>query len=118
MPTTPTPPQAKTIKLTLDGRSHQIRIDQLGAKETRMVRQATGMSWRAWLATFETDFDSDSVAVLLWMARVRAGEDRLTLEEVEDHLGYQSDLLVELVDDDESDVPDNVVEQFFGDAGS
>lgn len=106
-------PEARVIQVTLDASSDrptvwEVDITEIGAREARMVRQATRIPWSQWLQTFDNqaEFDVDSVAVLVWVARMRAG-DHVALEAVEADLDYRSDVKLRLLDPDN---PDPVVE--------
>lgn len=99
-------PEPRVIQVTLDAGSdrptvYEVDITEIGAREARMVRQATRIPWSQWLQTFDNpnEFDVDSVAVLVWVARMRAG-DQVALETVEKDLDYRSDVKLALLDPD------------------
>lgn len=108
MPNKTTTKQASPIvRLTWetgDGtRTVDCDIAAIGPREAMAVRRETGIPWMQWLLTFENieTADVDSIAVLLWVARLRSGE-QVTLDHVMEGLDYTSNITIERVDAQDS----------------
>jgi hypothetical protein len=75
----------KVILLNLDGETHRLVLADLGPREAVMVRKLrVGRSLAGLLATMldEEQADLDVPCILVWLARVKAGENRLTFDQV------------------------------------
>lgn len=82
-----------------DAKSADCEIRAVGPKIAMAVRRETGIPWAQWLLTFEdlTTVDIDSVAVLIYVARLQSGQD-VTFDEVMDGLDYTSNVALERID--------------------
>jgi hypothetical protein len=72
------------FRVTIGPDVHVLRTADLGPGDDHMVRRITGRPLSQYL-TADT-FGLDSVAVIIWMARRKAGEKRLTLQRVMDEM--------------------------------
>lgn len=90
---------AVTIKV--DGEIYTFRPTEVTARQSGAVRSATGRSLRSVLETAEDDPDIDTIAVLVWLARLQAGERKLSYAEVAESITYG--VQVESVDDEPED---------------
>jgi hypothetical protein len=70
----------KGFRVTLYGERHELHLRDVGPGDAGLVRQTTGRP----LNTYLNDYDLDSMAVILWLARRKAGERKLTLAKVFD----------------------------------
>jgi len=77
----------KALLITVDGVTQRLTIGDLGPKDARLVRKLklgyslTGMLM---LLQDESQVDIDVPCTLWWLARVKAGETKLTYEQAED----------------------------------
>lgn len=83
MATAPTPGHRKRAKrngfrVTLYGEVYELQLRDLGPSDVGLVRQTTGRSLNSYLA----DLDIDSIALIIWLARRKAGEKKLMLAKV------------------------------------
>lgn len=96
------------------GEDFKLRMGDMGAEDRNLVRNQTGRSWGSYIE--ETDLDS--VAVIWWQARRKAGERKLmwrqaakefpSPDEIEDmgddfDFDWYDDLDAELVEEDHAD---------------
>lgn len=68
----------KGFRVTLYGQVNELHMRDVGPSDTGLVRQTTGRSLNSYLS----DMDIDSVGVINWLARRKAGEKKLTLAKV------------------------------------
>lgn len=87
MATAPPPGSARraqteraALRISIKGETRDLVFADLGPRDARMFRKATGMALRTVLD--EEQFDLDSIAALWWLARIRSG-DKVTYDEVE-----------------------------------
>ncbi len=92
--------QSATLRVTWDGRTDEIRLDDVTAAEAGLFRRHVGISLRQ---AFE-DIDVDTMAGLVWLVR-RRENSRLTYEQVARSFTY-ADLAAAMEDtlDDDSAV--------------
>lgn len=88
-------------------REAELHMANITPKDSRMVRQATGLPLEAFVGSIGSMSTAglDTVCVLLWLARMKAGEPKLTLDRVESGFSYANVPEVEVVtpDDDSED---------------
>lgn len=99
--------EAPTIVLTVDGTTVRLNILDVTARQGTAFRLATGRSVRSAFAALEDDADLDTLAGLLWLGRMQAGE-KVAFVDVADSVTYRSEFEVDVeapeVDEDgESD---------------
>lgn len=94
------------IQMRVRDDTHLINFADLGPRDARIFRKATGMPLRTVLD--RESFDIDSICQLVWLHRVRNGEPGLTLEEVEDgfpgYFEFEGNVSIdEVIDGDETE---------------
>lgn len=76
------------IRLKVGDNVYEITAGDLTALDSRALRQQVGMSFPSLMAQAENDFDIDTLAALIWLARRVNGERDLSFEEVAGEVGY------------------------------
>lgn len=97
--------QESGVKVTLDGVDYVVRQGDLNGRLTRELRQQTGCSFQKLITELDTDPDIDSVAALVWLARRIEGE-AVTYDEVAEEVGYDADIDVNTVSQEDAGEPD------------
>lgn len=97
--------QEAGVKITLDGVDYVVRQGDLNGRLTRELRQQTGCSFQKLIKELDTDPDIDSVAALVWLARRIEGE-AVTYDEVAEEVGYDADIDVNTVSQEDAGEPD------------
>ncbi len=96
--------QRVALKITLNGESRQLHMSDLGPAGDRVSRAQTGFPVMPYFNGER--FGSDSILVLWWMARRKAGEPDLRYDEVEKEFPTYADLedveIHEVIEDDDS----------------
>lgn len=83
---------AVVLRMTVDGTTHNLRVNEISALDAAALRRATGMSFAAVMRAAQDDADIDVVAALIWLARRQNGEEHLTYETVAADLDYGAEL--------------------------
>lgn len=73
------------VKITHDGEEYIVKAGDITSQIARRFRREVGMSFRAVMEELDTDPDIDSVAAIVWLARLIRGED-VALDDVS--VGY------------------------------
>ena len=68
------------LVITIGGESHTLHMADLGPEDDMAARRQTGMPISSFIG--DDIFGSDSILVLWWMARRKAGERRLAFSKV------------------------------------
>lgn len=102
----------KAFIITVDGNPVRLTVADLGPKDARRVRQLKlGYSLAGMLAMMqdEAQIDLDIPCTLWWLARVKAGENKLTYEQAEDEFASYEDFAdrVEISVEDDGDEADD-----------
>lgn len=63
------------VKIAHDGEEYVVKIGDVSAQIARRFRREVGVSFRAVLEELSADPDIDSVAAVVWLARLLRGED-------------------------------------------
>lgn len=86
---------------------YTVWFEEVNALLASQLRRATGYSVEGLLQSARAGggADIDVVAALVWLARVQAGEDNLTFEQVAQKITYATKL--DTPDDDEVDDPED-----------
>lgn len=66
-----------------------LRPNEITAKQTAALRRETGVSLQALMKQAETDPDIDTIAALVWLARLQTGET-VAFDDVAAEIGYDS----------------------------
>lgn len=69
------------VKITHDGEAYVVKTGDITAQVARRFRREVGTSFRGVVEELQKDPDIDSVAAIVWMARMIRGED-ITLDDV------------------------------------
>ena len=90
------PQQEKAIRITVAGKQHYLKFDELSAKDAKDFRHETGSS----LATvfLEGTVDLDIIAGLLWLER-RKTNPKVTYDSIASTLTYGTEIEVHDGDD-------------------
>ncbi len=77
----------------LNGRRYPFFVDEVTSVHARKVREQTGVRLSFWMAevTNTNGRELDSFAVLLWLARMQAGEPNLNLDDVVQQIAAMTD---------------------------
>ena len=79
------------IEISLDGRDYRIWFEDCTAVDASRVRRETGLSLRdVFGVTANGSPDLDSIAVVVWLSRVKSGEPNLTFEDVASQISYSA----------------------------
>lgn len=70
----------RALVITLNGASHTLHMADLGPEDDLAARRQTGMPISSFIG--DDIFGADSMLVLWWMARRKAGERRLAFSKV------------------------------------
>jgi hypothetical protein len=91
------------VKITYDGEDFVVKVGDVTAQIARRFRREVGVSFQKVIEELSSDPDIDSIAALVWLARLLRGDDT-TLDDVA--ISY-SDLdqieVAETTPEDESD---------------
>jgi hypothetical protein len=99
--------ERSALKITLNGTTHMLHAADLGPADDRIARAQTGFPVSYYFN--QERFGADSVLVLLWTARRKAGEADLRYDEVEKEFPTYADfeaLEIEEITDEEDDSPE------------
>jgi hypothetical protein len=99
--------QRTALRIKLNGTTHVLHASDLGPADDRIARRETGFPVSYYFN--QEKFGADSLLVLLWTARRKAGEADLLYAEVEKEFPTYADLdgvEVEEVTDEEDDSPE------------
>ena len=80
------------LSITVDGRTHTVRMGDLTALDAQALRRECGYSFMGLMRAFEADPDVDLVAAVVWLARRLEGERLLAYTEVASEIGYDVDI--------------------------
>ena len=101
-------PRRSYIEVTVDGKAHQLALAELSIGLVKECRRVTGTPPMRIVALFQAgEADIDTLAAFVWLARRHNGE-RVTLDDVETGLSYDSDITMRFVNDEpeEADSPE------------
>lgn len=87
------------IVVKLDGEVHVLRPAEVNAKQSGMLRRQAGMTLGGLMDAANENPDLDVVAMLVWLARLQAGDD-VTFDEVAEAITFESDFA--MGDDDDA----------------
>lgn len=93
------------IRIKIDGEVYAITAGDLTALDARALRNEVGVSFPRLMQQAAEDFDIDTLAALIWLARRTAGERTLRYEDVAAEIGYD-DLEGLDLDPDEDEQPE------------
>lgn len=88
------------VKITFDGQEYVVKAGDITAQIARQFRREVGMSFMKVIEELQEDPDIDSVAAVVWLARLIGGED-VTLDEVA--INYGDLDTIEIADADAED---------------
>lgn len=91
------------IRMRFDGEVYSITAGDLTALDSRALRQQAGITFPKLLEQAAEDFDLDTLACLIWLARRVNGERTLTFDEVAASVGYDD---LETLDFNAAEDPD------------
>jgi len=87
------------VRFKVGDKIHTLDYALIGAKDERAIRRETGMSFDQVIDAFTEAPGLDLVAVMVWRARIQAGETGLTLEEVEEGITFSTEM--DVIEDDD-----------------
>jgi hypothetical protein len=94
----------KALKITVHGIPYTLNFADLNPLDAADVRKATGLPLNALI---DSDPDLDTIAVLYWLARRKAGDRRVTFAEISEELTYDAVLSGALTVDEITDEPED-----------
>ena len=89
------------IAVMVDGTRYAVRMGDLTSMDAANLRRATGFSFRGLMMAASKDPDIDIVAAIVWLSRRIDGELMLDYETVAQEIGYDAEVdLADVGDDD------------------
>lgn len=88
------------VKVIFSGEEHQVRLGDITPLHARRFRREYGCSFTALMEELSEAPDIDSVAALVWMSRIVAGDEGASFEDVQFSYADLDDLDVQVVEDD------------------
>jgi len=74
-------PESRILRITVGGRAYELDVMQLGPGDDRITRAETGLPVSSIIES--STFGADSLLMLFWLARRKAGETALRYTTVE-----------------------------------
>lgn len=76
-------------RVKVDGKVYKVTAGDLTGLDSRALRTQAGITFPGLLSQLVDDFDIDTLAVMIWLARRVHGERALSFEQVAAEVGYE-----------------------------